>query len=233
LGSGASTMLRKSYYLTLGIPRSESAEGIRHAFRESVKRYHPDRVGAMDVSFFQEIVRAYHVLGDPQRRAQYDEGLSHGDPSAALPTSVIVHSATEPGSLVPEVGLPLQVNISRASFEAAFARVARHLNGLAEPREERLEGVEAQVILPPDVAARGGAIFVTVPSCSPCQKCGGSGDDGLFLCSFCNGEGLSEEDETLCIEIAAMVGDGTLMRIPLRGLGVHNFYLRLQIRVGS
>jgi hypothetical protein len=29
-----------------------------------------------------------------------------------------------------------------------------------------------------------------------------------------------------------MVADGTVMNIPLRGLGVHNFYLRLQVRVG-
>jgi hypothetical protein len=133
---------------------------------------------------------------------------------------------------VPEVGVPLQVDIIRPSFESAFARVARHLNGVGSLWEERSEGVDAQVILPPHVAARGGIVFVTVPSCSPCQKCGGSGEDGLFPCSFCQGEGLSEEDETVCIQIPPMVGDGTLMEIPLRGLGVHNFYLRLHIRVG-
>jgi hypothetical protein len=30
-----------------------------------------------------------------------------------------------------------------------------------------------------------------------------------------------------------MVGDGTVVNVPLRGLGIHNFYLRLHIRVGS
>jgi hypothetical protein len=29
------------------------------------------------------------------------------------------------------------------------------------------------------------------------------------------------------------VGDGAVINVPLRGLGVHNFYLRLHIRVGS
>jgi DnaJ-class molecular chaperone len=226
-------MLRKNYYLTLGVSRTESSEGIHRAFCNLVKRYHPDRVGLMGLSFFHEIVKAYRVLGDPQRRLQYDEGLAHGEASAALLRPVVVHSGTEPGSLVPEIGLPLQVDIMRPSFEAAFARVARHLNGVGSPREERLEGVEAQVILPRHVAARGGIAFVTVPTCSPCQKCGGLGEDGLFPCSFCQGEGLSEEDETLCIQIPPMVGDGRLMEIPLRGLGVHNFYLRLHIRVGS
>ena len=59
--------MRKSYYLTLGIPRNESTEGIRQAFREIVKRYHPDRVGFERLRFFQEIVEAYHVLADPER----------------------------------------------------------------------------------------------------------------------------------------------------------------------
>ena len=55
-------MLRKSYYLTLGIPRNENVERIRQAFREILKRYHPDRVGSERLRFFQEIVEAYHVL---------------------------------------------------------------------------------------------------------------------------------------------------------------------------
>ena len=68
-------MLRKSYYLTLGISPNESEEGIRQAFRDIVRRYHPDRVGSERAHFFQEIVEAYHVLADPERRRDYDQGL--------------------------------------------------------------------------------------------------------------------------------------------------------------
>ena len=38
-------MLRKDYYLILGIPRSESATGIRAAYRDLAKRHHPDVAG--------------------------------------------------------------------------------------------------------------------------------------------------------------------------------------------
>jgi molecular chaperone DnaJ/curved DNA-binding protein len=54
----------------------------------------------------------------------------------------------------------------------------------------------------------------------------------LFPCGLCDGEGLLEEEEEVRVLIPAMVADATVMNIPLRGLGLHDFYLRLQIRVG-
>jgi molecular chaperone DnaJ/curved DNA-binding protein len=53
----------------------------------------------------------------------------------------------------------------------------------------------------------------------------------MFPCSGCDGEGLIEEQENVRIYVPPMVGDGTLMEVPLRGLGVHDFYLRVHIRV--
>lgn len=53
-----------------------------------------------------------------------------------------------------------------------------------------------------------------------------SGREGLFPCSFCEGEGPIEEEETVRVRIPPMVGDGALMEILLHWLGVYNFYLR-------
>ena len=53
----------------------------------------------------------------------------------------------------------------------------------------------------------------------------------MFPCSVCDGEGLIEEQETVRVHVLPMVGDGTVDEVPLRGLGVHNFYLRLHIRM--
>jgi DnaJ-class molecular chaperone len=226
-------MMARSHYLTLGVPRTESPEGIRHAFCDLVKRYHPDRLGLPGLYLFREIVKAYRVLGNPERRRQYDEGLSHAECKASMLTPVVVGSAGEPGSLVPEVGLPLRVDLMRASFEAAFARVADRLRGDGSPPEERSKGLDAQMVLSPDMAVRGGVACLTIPSCVPCPACGGAGRDGQFQCSACEGEGVSEEEESVYVPIPAMVGDGALVEVPLRGMGVHNFYLRVQMRVGS
>lgn len=44
---------------------------------------------------------------------------------------------------------------------------------------------------------------------------------------------VEEEEETVRVHIPARVGDYTLIEKPVRGLGLHNLYLRLYVRVMS
>ena len=61
-------MLKRDYYLILGVSREETLPAIRKAFRRLVKRYHPDMVGPQWTARYQDIVEAYEVLSDPERR---------------------------------------------------------------------------------------------------------------------------------------------------------------------
>lgn len=222
-------MLRKSYYLTLGIPFNESAGGIRQAFHEIVRRYHPDRVGSERSGFFQELVEAYRVLSCPERRRDYDLGLIQADLISPVP--LVVESGY--GGLPLAMAVLRKFRVKDAPFEAALARVSGSLTAAEVRSKAYCEGLNTTVILFPHEAVRGGIIFLAVPSCSPCDRCGGCGSDGAFPCTRCDGEGLIEEEEMVRVQVFPFVGDGTVMNIPLRGLGVHNFYLRLQIRVCS
>jgi curved DNA-binding protein len=61
------------YYQLLGVPRSADAKEIQRAYRKLARTYHPDvnkQPGAEDR--FKQISEAYHVLSDPESRAQYD-----------------------------------------------------------------------------------------------------------------------------------------------------------------
>jgi molecular chaperone DnaJ len=60
----------KDYYKILGVPRDASQEEIKKAYRRLAHKYHPDKGG--DEKKFKEINEAYQVLGNPQKRAQYD-----------------------------------------------------------------------------------------------------------------------------------------------------------------
>lgn len=61
------------YYQLLGVARSADAKEIQRAYRKLARTYHPDvNKGAGAEDRFKQISEAYHVLADPESRAQYD-----------------------------------------------------------------------------------------------------------------------------------------------------------------
>jgi curved DNA-binding protein len=69
----------KDYYETLGVSRDASQEEIKKAFRKLARRYHPDVATDKAVAElkFKEINEANEVLGDPEKRAKYDQLGEH------------------------------------------------------------------------------------------------------------------------------------------------------------
>ena len=64
--------MEKDYYKILGLERQASAEEIKKAFHKKAHQYHPDKNGG-DANKFKEINEAYQVLGNAQKRSQYDQ----------------------------------------------------------------------------------------------------------------------------------------------------------------
>src|ERR671916_1823246 len=68
-------------YDVLGVPRSANEADIKKAFRKLAKTYHPDRnkndPKAKDK--FSEVNAAYEILGDKEKRAQFDRGEIDGE----------------------------------------------------------------------------------------------------------------------------------------------------------
>ncbi|VDN03096.1 unnamed protein product [Thelazia callipaeda] len=63
------------YYNILGVKRDASTSQIKKAFRSLALKYHPDRNKDPSANEkFREIAEAYEVLGDEQKRRQYDAG---------------------------------------------------------------------------------------------------------------------------------------------------------------
>lgn len=63
------------YYKTLGVEKTASADVIKRTYRKLAKKYHPDTNAGSDTGGekFKEVNEAYEVLGDPDKRAKYDE----------------------------------------------------------------------------------------------------------------------------------------------------------------
>ncbi|MBV9550155.1 MAG: DnaJ domain-containing protein [Alphaproteobacteria bacterium] len=63
-------------YEVLGVPKSAGEAEIKKAFRALAKKHHPDKHAgdAAAQKKFQEISAAYDILGDKDKRAQFDAG---------------------------------------------------------------------------------------------------------------------------------------------------------------
>ena len=68
----------KDLYKTLGVAESADDVAIKKAYRKLAKEYHPDVTGndKKKTERFKEINEAYAVLGDAQKRKEYDR-LKH------------------------------------------------------------------------------------------------------------------------------------------------------------
>lgn len=63
--------MSKDYYNILGVAKGASQDEIKSAFRKKAHEHHPDKGG--DAEKFKEINEAYQVLGNPEKRQQYDQ----------------------------------------------------------------------------------------------------------------------------------------------------------------
>ena len=68
--------MAKDYYQILGMPRTATEEQIKRAYRKLAMQYHPDRNPGREKwanEKFKEINEAFSILGDPEKRRQYDQ----------------------------------------------------------------------------------------------------------------------------------------------------------------
>jgi curved DNA-binding protein CbpA len=76
------------YYEFLQIDPKAKPETIQRIYRFLAARYHPDNAATGDLEKFLLLNRAYEVLSDPERRAQYDAKVKKQLPAGTLFESV-------------------------------------------------------------------------------------------------------------------------------------------------
>lgn len=67
------------YYEILQLSQRADQETIERVYRLLAKRYHPDNKNTGDAQKFDELVKAYRALSDPERRADYDAKYDAGN----------------------------------------------------------------------------------------------------------------------------------------------------------
>jgi curved DNA-binding protein CbpA len=86
------------YYAVLGIQRDAKPGAIKQAYRELVRKYHPDAAGssAQARAQFEQLQEAYEILSDPSKRGEYDAKLPPRKyPAAELDAESLWREATQ------------------------------------------------------------------------------------------------------------------------------------------
>src|SRR3984893_8588627 len=152
---------RADYYKTLEVDKKASPEEIKKAYRKLARKYHPDR-NPDDKSAeprFKEISQAHDVLGDPEKRKQYDSGsgpfaTGAGPGGGFGGFGNFDFDASSMGDILSNL------------FGGGGARGQRQ-----RPRPERGGDLEAHVSISFDQAIAGAQVPLQVPMHAACETC--------------------------------------------------------------
>lgn len=221
-------MARKDYYLLLGISRGESPSGIRKAFRDLARRHHPDHAGPGGIPVFRDVVEAYRVLSDPERRREHDAELGSRIP--------VRTSTADPRQRWDRpVFAPLDLFADLASIrpvaEDLFDHILRNFLSPGTPKSERPEPLLCDIALSLEEARRGGVLPLRVPIREPCPDCHGAGHVVGFGCRRCDATGDARSEITIPLDVPPGIRTGAIVELPLDGWGIRNLWLRARIRV--
>ncbi|HEU4642249.1 MAG TPA: J domain-containing protein [Gemmatimonadaceae bacterium] len=198
----------KDYYAVLGVSASASQDEIKKQYRKLAKKYHPDanQGDAKAAERFKEISEAYNVLGDADKRKQYDEmrqlgaftGFGGGARGGgARPGAGARGPGAGPGGVHFEEfdigGLGGLGDLFASMFGGGGRAGGAPGAGTRARGTERGQSVEAQVSIPFRTAALGGKVPITLEVNEECPTCHGSGaapGASFKTCPECGGRGM-------------------------------------------
>ncbi|MCX7793818.1 MAG: molecular chaperone DnaJ [Thermodesulfovibrionales bacterium] len=223
----------KDYYKILGVDRNASDEEIKKAYRRLARKYHPDlNPGNKEAEEkFKEINEAYSVLGDPEKRKQYDrgettftfEGFDFSRPDFAdifdfgfgdLFTDLFSRhrpSPTRGGDILTRTEITLEEAYRGVTKPIA---ITRHIS-CSKCKGRGAESVETCPTCKGSGTVGSSRGFFSFRQ--TCPSCRGSGERISRLCSECRGTGKIVLTETINVKIPPGVEDG--QRVKVRGMG--------------
>jgi molecular chaperone DnaJ len=184
----------KDYYRVLGVPETASAKEIKSAFRKLSREYHPDAnpgdAGAEER--FKEVSGAYDVVGDPERRKEYDEVRRLGPAAAGFPGGG--------GGGYPGGGFQFQDGGDIGDLLGNLFGGAGRRGGGRSGGPHRGQDLETELHLSFEDAAAGITTSVHLTSDAPCHTCHGSGakpGTTPHVCGNCGGRGTVTDNQGL------------------------------------
>lgn len=127
----------KDYYKILGVEPTADDKAIKAAYRKLARKYHPDVSKERDAEDkFKEANEAYEVLGDAQKRAEFDEIRKYGGQHAGRSRRHLAGKAVV-GAVAASRAATSPTSSARSSAPAAPTRSVAPGNNAAPAGEGR------------------------------------------------------------------------------------------------
>jgi len=245
-------MSKRCYYEALECERGATAEALKAAYRKLAMKFHPDKNPGDHTAEvkFKEINEAYDVLKDDQKRAAYDRfghaafenglGGMGGARAGAGGFGDFAGSFSEVfedffGEMMggrargrrQNRGQDLRYNLE-ITLEEAFKGRAAKIKVPTAVACETCSGSGAEPGHAPETCStcaghgkvRAAQGFFTIER--TCSACRGSGKVIRHPCKICKGQGLTQKERSLSVDVPPGVEEGTRIRLSGEGAaGVH------------
>ena len=227
---------RPDYYKTLGVDKKATPEEIKKAYRKLARKYHPDaNPDDKDAEArFKEISQAHDVLGDPEKRKQYDSGsgpfaTGAGPGGGFGGFGNFDFDASSMGDI-----------LSNLFGGAGGSGGTGARTGRQRARPERGADLEAQVSISFDQAVRGAQVPLQVPMQATCDTCHGTGakpGTTPTVCPRCEGRGIETQGQgmfSISQPCSRCGGSGTIIEDPCptcHGSGAVRTVKRLRVNI--
>jgi molecular chaperone DnaJ len=226
--------MAKSYYAILGISSMATPEEIRTAYRRLAKTYHPDYyTGSSDL--FRQVQEAYSVLGNAERRRQYERDICKTRPL----TVPLRPRRQQPEPLIPDEKVEDLGDISpirsfetySPSYDELFDWMWNNFSSMTATKFEEMRTLTLEVTVDRDQARRGGTARIMVPAHARCPLCHGYGRLGPYECHRCSGEGAISGEIPIAVSFPPGLISEHVVILPLQRYGIKNLHLTVLFRV--
>ncbi len=178
----------KDYYKILGVDKTATKEEIKKSYKNLAKKYHPDvnKEDGADEKF-KEVSEAASVLGDDEKRNQYDDYGSTYEDMTGSDFDFKDFGFDFGGESFFDFG-----DVFDKLFGAGFGFGGRK----KQPRRGSDLRYDMEITL--EEAASGVKKTISIPKLEKCSECNGSGaesDSDIASCPECGGTGMSKRTQ--------------------------------------
>lgn len=231
-------MANKNYYDILGVSKTATQDEIKKAYRKIAIKYHPDKnQGNKEAEEkFKEASEAYSVLGDEEKRKEYDNPTTNANFSSGFNYGDFNFSHMNVDEILNSFFNGGRKTSQTIKYKGASKKIKLHLtleemyNGVKKSlkydRKDKCEECDGKGSKNPSKKKKcpqcggTGKVFNSngfFQSLTTCNVCGGSGHVLSEPCKKCGGNGITDKKQELTIDIPKGAFQG--MQLTVHGYG--------------